>query len=231
MTRARQIGIGVAAAMLFLIALLPLSVALPLVTPPESGLSARRASGTIWSGTLHDARVAGMALGDTRVGLRALPLLVGEAQTWFEAPLLRGIIIASGSGFGMAHGNGAVDVDIRVKPLPLSQLTLDDASVRFTGNRCAGAEGRVRASVTGDIGGLALPGGMSGTLRCDGSALLIPLVGQSGMERLDLRVTGDGKWRAELSVRSTDPAVAAKLVAAGFTPGPGGYAIHLSGAL
>lgn len=231
LTRTWRIVIAVVAALILIVALLPLSVALPLAAPKDSGLSASKATGTIWDGMLYDAHVAGMALGDTRVGIFALPLFVGEAQLAFRSPALRGIIIASNGGYGIAHGNGPIDVAVRVKPLPLSQIVLDDASVRFRGNDCSTAQGRVRAMVAGDIGGLALPGGMSGTLRCDGAALLVPLTGQSGMERLDLRVMGDGKWRAELSIRSSDPVVTAKLLGAGFAPGPGGFSIRLSGAL
>jgi len=44
-------------------------------------------------------------------------------------------------------------------------------------------------------------------------------------------LTGDGKWRAELRIRSTDPVVAEKLVAAGFASGADGFVIRLSGAL
>ncbi len=231
MTRTTRILLAVVSAAILLIALLPLSVALPLAAPKDSGLSASRATGTIWDGMLYDAHVAGMALGDTRVGIFAMPLFTGEAQLAFRSPALRGIIIAASDGYGIARGNGPIDIAVRVKPLPLAQLVLEDASVRFRGGKCASASGRVRAIVSGNIGGLALPGGMTGALRCDGAALLVPLVGQSGMERLDLRVMEDGKWRAELSVRSTDPAVTAKLIGAGFTPGPGGFAIRLSGAL
>ncbi len=231
MTRTWRIVIAVTAALILIIMLLPLSVALPMVAPNNSGLSASKATGTIWEGKLYDAHVAGMALGDTRVGLWPLPLLTGEAQLGFSTPTLRGTIIANNGGYGIARGNGPIDIAVRVKPLPLSQIILDDASVRFRGNNCSSATGRVRAAVTGDIGGLTLPGGMSGTLRCDGSALLVPLTGQSGMERLDLRVMGDGKWRAELGIRSTDPVVTAKLLGAGFTLGPGGFSIRLSGAL
>jgi general secretion pathway protein N len=226
-----RIGLAGGVGLAFAILLLPLSVALPMAMPRDSGLSAARALGTIWSGTLRDARLAGMPLGDTRVGLLPLALLTGEARLWFEAPTLRGTLFGSRTNFGIANASGPIDVAVRVKPLPLTQVVLDDASARFRDLKCASAEGRVSATVAGDIGGVALPGGMTGTLKCDGGALLVPLVGQSGMERVDLRVTGDGKWRGEIAIRTGDPAVVAKLVAAGFVPGPRGFALRLTGQL
>ena len=231
MKRTDRIILAVCATLTFFMLLLPLSVALPFVAPDESGLGASRASGTVWSGTLHDAQVSGVSLGDAHVGLLPLPLLVGETRLYVVAATLRGTLIATNVGYGIAHGTGPLDVAVRVKPMPLGQIVLDDASAQFRNNRCSSAGGRVHATVIGDEGGLMLPAGMTGTLRCDGSALLLPLVGQSGMERLDLRLTGDGKWRAELRIRSTDPVVAEKLVAAGFASGADGFVIRLSGAL
>ncbi len=231
MTRRDRIVVAVLAACAFLVLLFPLAVALPMALPESSGLSARRATGTIWSGTLVDARLAGMSLGDTRVGLSPLALLTGQARLSFAAPTLNGTLVASGRSFGIENARGPVDVAVRVKPLPVTQLVLDDATVRFAGSRCDAAEGRVSAVVAGDISGIALPGGMTGTLSCEGGALLVPLVGQSGMERLDLRVSGDGKWRGELAIRTGDPATVAKLVAAGFAPGPRGFALRLTGQL
>ena len=230
-TRQRRIALMVGVTVLFLIVLFPLSVALPLAIPRESGLSARQATGTIWSGVLRDAQLAGMPLGDTKVGLLPLPLLTGAARLQFAGPVLRGTLVAASKGFGIAHASGAIDIASRVKPLPISQLMLDDTAVYFERNRCIQAEGRVRASVSGDLGGVSLPGGLTGVLKCEAGRLVVPLVSQSGMERVDLRIAGDGKWQGEIAIRTTDPAVVDKLVAAGFTPGPRGFAIQLTGAL
>lgn len=202
-----------------------------MVLPRESGLSARTATGTIWSGVLHDAQLAGLPLGDTRVGLLPLALLTGQARLQFVGVRLRGTLVATPTGFGIAHGIGPVDAGIRVKPLPIAQFVLDDATGQFSGTHCSEATGNVRAVVGGDIGGMTLPGGMTGTLRCDGKMLLLALVGQSGMERLDLRIDGAGKWRAEFAVRAADQATVAKLAAAGFSQGPTGFVIRLTGAL
>jgi general secretion pathway protein N len=230
-TRRTRIALMVLAVLAMLVIQLPLSVALPTVLPRDSGLSARAATGTIWSGTLYDAQLAGLPLGDTRVGLLPLALLTGQARLQFAGAKLRGTLVATPTGFGIAHAIGPVDAAVRVKPLPVAQFVLDDATVLFSGTHCAQAQGNVRAVVGGDIGGMSLPGGMTGTLRCDGKMLLLPLVGQSGMERIDVRIAGDGKWRAEFAIRAADQATAAKLSAAGFVPGPSGYVIRLNGAL
>lgn len=202
-----------------------------MVMPRDSGLSARDATGTIWSGTLHDAQLAGLPLGDTKVGLLPLALLTGQIRLQFAGAKLKGTLVATPTSFGIAHAIGPVDAAVRVKPLPVAQLVLDDATVQFSGKQCSDAKGNVRAVVGGDIGGITLPGGMTGTLRCDGHLLLVPLVGQSGMERLNIRIDSEGKWRAEFIVRTTDQATAAKLAAAGFLPGPSGHIIRLTGAL
>lgn len=231
MTRRTRIALAIVAALIMLITLLPLSVTLPMVMPKNSGLSARAATGTIWSGTLNDAQLAGLPFGHTKVGLLPFALMTGQARLQFVGAKLRGTLVATPGGFGIAHGNGPIDAAVRLKPLPVAQLVLDDATVQFSGTRCSAATGNVRAVVGGDIGGISLPGGMTGALRCDGKELLVPLVGQSGMERLSVHIQGDGKWRAEFSVRAADQATVAKLAAAGFTAGPTGYVIRLTGAL
>jgi general secretion pathway protein N len=89
----------------------------------------------------------------------------------------------------------------------------------------------VRATFAGDVGGLSLAQGLSGVARCESGLLLLPLVSQSAMERLNLRIAGDGSYKAELIVRSTDPVLAAKLAASGFASTQAGYVLRLSGTL
>lgn len=231
LTRRQRWIIGGSAALVMALMSLPLAVVLPLALPADSGLSARSAEGTPWDGILREANVAGLPLGDTRVGFDVLPLLVGKARMSFAGSMLRGIVeIASGS-VGFSRANGVIDLAGRLRPLPLSRVTLDQVAVQFRNDLCTSAAGRVRADMAGDIGGLTLPGGLSGTLRCEGGELLVPLVGQSGMERIDVRMSGSGKWRADISVRTTDATLAGKLLSSGFAIGPGGYTVRVSGAL
>jgi general secretion pathway protein N len=87
----------------------------------------------------------------------------------------------------------------------------------------------VRADVAGDVAGVTLPGGLSGNARCDRGALLLPLVGQSGMEALNLRLFEDGRYEVELAVRPVDDTMRDRLIAAGFALSANGYALRSSG--
>lgn len=223
--------VGGSAAAIIALMSLPLALVLPLALPDNSGVTARSAHGSVWDGVLREANVAGLPLGDTRIGFDWLQLFVGQARMGFASPGLRGIVEMSSGRVAMSRGNGVIDLAGRLRPLPVSRLTLDDTAVEFRNNRCTSARGRVRADVAGDIGGLMLPGGMSGTLRCAGNDVLVPLAGQSGMERIDLRIAQSGAWQADLSVRTSDPVIVGKLISSGFATGPGGYVVRVSGAL
>jgi len=74
-----------------------------------------------------------------------------------------------------------------------------------------------------------LPSGLTGSVRCAEGALLLPLAGQSGMEQMNIRFEANGRWRVELVVRAADPATIARLTAAGFAAGPGGYVRRIDG--
>ena len=223
--------VGVSAAIVMALVSLPLAVVLPMALPADSGIAARKAEGSIWEGILRDVTVAGLPLGDTGIALDVLPLVIGKARLGFASNVLRGIVETSSGRVGLADATGVIDLAGRLRPLPVSRLTLEGVTTEFRDQRCAVARGRVRADVAGDVGGLSLPGGLSGTVRCDGNEIVVPLVGQSGMERIDLRITQNGKWRADLSVRTTDPTIAARLLSSGFSTGPGGYTIRVTGAL
>ncbi len=231
MKRSHRIAVIVMTALIALIALLPLSVALPLALPLDAGVTARRATGTIWAGRLHAARVAGFAVGDTDVALRLGALFLGEAQAVFRSPALSGAVHAASGVRGASNLVGAIDLAGRFAPLPLARIEFDGVTAAFRNGRCVRAEGRVRAQVAGEFGGVALPGGLGGTIRCDGAAIVLPLVGQSGLERLTLRMTESGKWRGEIAIRSSDPATAARLLGMGFTAGSGGATLRLLGQL
>ena len=79
---------------------------------------------------------------------------------------------------------------------------------------CLAGHQRVPA-IAGDVGGIALPQSVSGTARCDGTALLLPLASQAGTESIALRIEGAGTYRAELSLRPSDPLAVQKLEQAG----------------
>ena len=114
-------------------------------------------------------------------------------------------------------------------PLPIETLDLSDVSVRFQDGQCVRADGQVKAALSGEIAGMALSQGLTGNARCEAGALMLPLQGQSGMERLSLKLFEDGRYELDLSVRPSDPAIGQKLAASGFRQTALGYSFSMQG--
>jgi general secretion pathway protein N len=191
------------AALLFsLVALLPLRVALDWGGFEARGLSARQAEGSVWLGALAGARFGTMELGDVATRLRALPLLAGRARLDLarEGETLRAGVSLSRHGFGVDDASGILTAPA-LEGLPPPALELDDFSVRFADGLCDHAEGLVKARFAGELAGIPLAAGFSGEARCDGPALLLPLVSQSGSDRLDVRLFADGRYRVDAALR------------------------------
>ena len=87
----------------------------------------------------------------------------------------------------------------------------------------------MRATLAGAIGGVLLPQAMAGAARCDGKALLLPLVSTAGTEALQLRILADGSYTANLAMQAGDAAAATKMQLAGFRPSPNGYLLSIVG--
>jgi general secretion pathway protein N len=230
MTRGR-IAFFIVLFLLSLVLFMPLSVALSMFGLTAQGLSARAASGSIWSGRLMEARIGQIAIGDVAVGLKPLSLFAGRASIDMQSALGRGVLTSMKSGFAVDDATVKLATARSFAPIPLDGLDLTNVDIQFSEGKCKQAQGRVRATFAGDVGGLSLAQGLSGSARCEGDALLLPLVSQSAMERLNLFLQGDGGYRAEFFVRSSDPALAGKLGAAGFAPAPGGFVLRLAGKL
>lgn len=218
-----------------LVLLLPMRVVLGAVGVGDQGLSARSVSGSIWAGRLSDAQFAGLSLGDLDARVSPLALLVGRATVALDsrgaARPLHGAASISRHGFGVETMSASLPTGSLFAPLPVTALDLDSFTVRFRDGQCLSAEGRVRATLAGTAGGIALPASLSGDARCDGPALLLPLASQAGTESVSLRITGAGTYRAVLSMRPSDPTAAQKLAAAGFTPAGGTYRLSIEGRL
>ena len=188
-----------------LVALLPLRLAAGWFGFADRGLAARAATGSIWLGGLRDAQIGPVPVGDVSARLNVLPLLIGRARVSLgregEANPFRGAATLSRHSFGIDDATGRLSVGALFAPLPVSALELDDVSFGFANGRCARAEGNVRATLAGQVNGVALPSGASGTVSCAGDAVVLPLVSQTGMERLVLRLYADGRHRADLDAR------------------------------
>jgi general secretion pathway protein N len=214
-----------------LIALLPLRLALERIG--AGGFAAREATGSVWLGTVEEAQLGKIALGDLAVSLETLPLFAGQARLTARGlggRRFEGTFASSRQGFGVDDLTAELSLAGAFGPLPLATIDTTDVSARFERGLCIHAEGRVLAALSGDIGGIPLPA-LAGAARCEAGLLLLPLLSQAGTERLELRIAGDGRYRADLRVRPSQPGLGAALTAAGFAASRDGYALALSGAL
>lgn len=211
---------------------LPLRLVLGWAGLAEQGLTARSVGGTIWRGSIREARLGDVALGDMAAGVSPLPLLLGRARIALAsraapgAPSLTAVVTVSRHAAGIDDADAAIPVGRALAPLPISAIDLTDVSVRFVDGACDRAEGRVRATLTGSA--LPTPAAMAGPARCDGEALLLPMTGGPG-EGANLRLWQDGRYRTELTLPPGDPANAAKLQAAGFVQDASGWRLAIEG--
>lgn len=218
-----------------LILFLPLRLVLGAAGVDAAGLTARRADGSVWAGTLTEASAAGLRLGDLDARLSPLQLLLGRARVALASrdgdPLhpFHGAITVSRHSTGADGVTATLPAGAVFAPLPVTVLDLDDVSATFTDGLCDHAAGRVRATLAGDVGGVPLAGTASGEARCDAGALLLPLSDPAGSERVELRVRADGGYTARLAITSADPAVAGKLAALGFQSQGGAYRLSVEG--
>lgn len=222
-----------AAFVVALIILLPLRLAMGWFDLGNTGLTARQVSGSVWYGNLREASFGGVALGDLHAGLSPFQLLVGRARINLSgqggAAPVHGAIGVSRHSFGVDDLTASLPAGTVFAPVPVSALDFDDVSVRFQDGNCEKAEGRVKATLSGDLAGVSLGQGMSGTARCDAGALLLPLVSQAGTETIALRLWGTGRFRAELTVQPSDSTEIQKLVLSGFQATPRGYSLAIEG--
>lgn len=219
---------------LALIVLLPMRLVLGWVGLGDLGLTARAVHGSVWLGELKEAHVGALDLGDLDASVAPAPLLVGRARVDLAgdgAPPIEGAVSVSRHSIGIDDVTAGIIGGAAFAPLPVGSLDLDDVSARFSDGACAHAEGRVRITLGGAVGGVPLPQAMAGTARCEGNALLLPLVSAAGTESLAIRLRQDGGYTADLAIGTSDPAVATKLQLAGFRLSPDGYALSLQGRL
>ncbi|MEC3949501.1 type II secretion system protein N [Sphingobium sp. HWE2-09] len=222
--------------LLGLLLFLPMRVALGLAGLERLGVAAREVRGTVWSGRIDQLMLGDMPLGSVRAGLSPLSLLVGRAR--FDIARTKGL--ADDISGALTVGLGRIGVDDMTgvmplgrvfAPLPVGSLMLEDVSAYYAGDRCGHAEGRVRARMAGQFPGLNLSQGLSGVVACDGDALLLPLVSQSGMEKITLRIWRSGRYAAEMRVETADPTLAATLGQAGFAGADGVQVLKVEGRL
>lgn len=214
----------VLAALIFM----PLRLASGIIGLDAMGVSARQVGGSVWSGRMEQTRIGGFDLGTVDVGLNPLSLLLGRARMGFERVSGVGIEPLAGT-YDIGPGRRVIDglsgtvLATGWTDLPIEKLSFEGVNVHFSDGQCRSASGRVQLMLAVRIAGLDLRNGLSGVARCEGGALLLPLAGQSGMERLTLTITGDGQYEARFGINATDPITSAALAAAGFSATAEGY--------
>ncbi|THD36960.1 MAG: type II secretion system protein N [Sphingomonas sp.] len=233
--RTRPVALFGAMLTVALVALFPLRLALGAFGLADEGLSAREVTGPVWWGGVNEAHYGNVALGDVSAGLSPIQLFVGRARIDVEGQQgmpnesLHGALSFSRNTAGMDDVTATVPAGDAFAPVPIASIGFDDVSVRFRDGRCERAEGKITANIAATMPQLALPPTLSGNVRCEGGALLVPLTGQAQTESIALTIEADGKYRAVLSVRPTDPTVATGLLAAGFRQVGAGYSLTVAG--
>ena len=201
------------------------------------GVTARKVDGIIWDGSVRDLKLGKMPVGDVNARLLFWPLFLGRAEMFISrgdapfAPGISGSIARGIGGTSIQNLSATLPVGSLFAPFPAENIQFEGFSARFAAGRCIDASGQVRLTMSDTVPGLNLQNGMLGKPRCEGARLLLPLISQSAMERLNLRIAGNGSYRAEFIIRSADPALAAKLGSAGFSAAQGGFVLRLAGSL
>jgi general secretion pathway protein N len=223
------------------VAFMPMRVAFDMAAGPGSSVSAQAVRGTIWDGEIDGAALGPVALGDLDAGLALGPLFTGRAAVDFTprggraaGDGLSGALHRDlGGGMGLSGLSGRIDGSALDSALPVGDITLTGASVDFDAvGRCTSAGGEAAVTLGAAIAGLQLTRGLSGPLGCDGDRLRIALTGQSDMERADILLGPDRRYRAVIRVETGgDPIMGGALRLAGFrSETPGRFALVRTGA-
>lgn len=199
------------------------------------GMSARKVEGIIWDGSIRDLKVGRLPMGDVNARLHFWPLLLARAEISFSrgdapfAPGVRGSITRRIGGFSINGVTATLPVADLFAPLPADNIELQDFSARFIAGRCAEAGGSARLTFASVVPGFELSNGLLATPRCDGGQLLIPLVSQSAMERVEIRLSSDGSYSTAVFLEGERGEQTASLILAGFRPVAGGYRLVRKG--
>ena len=185
-------------------------------------LTSTEISGSIWKGRLANAEWRGVALGDLEVALDPRALLDGDVRLDFKrgASELTGRL-GTGNGRHVAERlNGRVRVPLKSSLATDLDVTLENAEISIdAAGQCQKASGQVATRLSG-IPGLGTSPVLSGVVRCDDGALLLPLRSSDDTVGLDVRLWADRRYRADVTVKTTSMVVRLAMTAAGFTTAP-----------
>lgn len=231
--RALLIALALIAALLVF---LPMRIVFDASGLGGRGISARSVEGSVWSGTIRDLRLGRLAIGDMDASLSPIALLSGEtllemtrAHDAADLTPLSFDLAKSGNALALRNATGEVGAADLLAPLPVRSLALDGVNIAFDGSKCAAASGAVRVNIEQSLFGITLQRGLSGTVRCDGGDLLLPLKGQSGLEQMDIRITGAGRYSADFRLGGLGAGMGAALGALGFRQQGDAMTIRING--
>ncbi len=226
-------GLFALVAVLVLLASVPLRLVLG-ERAAAAGLSAERVSGTVWSGALTAASFQRLALGDVRVGLNPLALLIGRVRLGFSSAKARGALRLTPQGVAFQGVDFTAPATVLAPGLPLAGVAeLSDFDLDLIGGGCRSAGGQVRLSELA-LDGVPLPGlVLSGTPVCADEAVRLPLAGQAqGVDvQADLVARPSGTYQLTTTLRTTRPELDPLLTAAGYVRGLDGYSRTQTGSL
>lgn len=207
----------------FLVALIvraPLSLALGAA---KGRLTAETAHGTLWSGRLTGASLAGLTLGAVKTRTEILPLLNGSVRLRAEARggafTGKGRLLVAGSRTGADEVSGLLALDRLGFTGPIDgALRLEKAAAVFQRGQCRQAGGKAVAQLGGS-GLIAQPVTLTGAPVCSAGRWVLPMAGEAQGLRIEASISlaADGGWRSDLILIPTDPALGQALTAAGFT--------------
>jgi general secretion pathway protein N len=185
-------------------------------TAPE--LTAREMTGSVWKGHLADAAWRGTRLGDINVALDPHELLAGRVRIdWVRGGSeVTGRLGVDKDQTVLERLNGRVGMKV---PLPFADsidVLLQDAALTMDGaGRCITAGGEVATILTG-LPMIGTSPELRGVAACDGEWLMLPLASADGRIGLNVRVTADRRYRADVDVQARALPVRLALAAAGF---------------
>ena len=226
----------VALSLLFaLLILMPLRIAFDLSGLQDRGVSARAVEGLVWSGKVRELTIGNLPLGDVDARLEILPLLIARSNLIVDrpadgfTPALHAIISGHGGSLSISDANADIAMRGAFAPVPVSNVVLENVNAEFELGRCVQASGTVRMNLQAGVPGLNLSQGLSGKIACRGGALFVPLVGQSGLEKLDLTIQPDGRYDALFRVDGLTPDIAGPLGTLGFSGNGNSLQLRASG--
>lgn len=234
MSRLVLLALLLAGVLIGLAVFAPLSAALKFAGFEAHGLSWSRAEGTVLDGRLTGLEAGGKRYGDAALKLKPAALLAGRLQytvDWRGEHGRGAGDLSVGAGGSLAARDFNLDLDlVHLEQAALwirqsgGRLELQGEAIRFGPDGCLSASGTARSDVlerNQEILGTGWSP-MQGELRCEGTALVIPLESEntSGTRfGAELRVAPQQPGRFDARVSGLIPRdLAFALPIAGFAP-------------